>query len=296
MNTACATIDHATLGANGSAQACYLYAIGQQRDDEVTADPHITGIVPNTTVHEVGYRDLRAFISPVPLAQFGTEALQSNLYDTDWVRERVLAHQRVLTELFARATILPCAFCTLYYDETRVHTLLERHYDTLAQSLQRVSGATEWGVKIFSDRPTLNEWVAATAPALESLRTSVERASPGAGYLLRKKLNQAADKLADELGAAFMRECHETLAACARAVAIAPVQSPQVHGRQAAMVLNGAYLVDSAQQTAFQAALSSLQTIYAPRGFEYELTGPWPPYSFATIDLKETTSESAAVE
>ncbi|MCG8346602.1 MAG: GvpL/GvpF family gas vesicle protein, partial [Chloroflexales bacterium] len=244
MNTACAAIEHETISASDSAQAYYLYAIGRQHGDKATTDARITGIVQDTTIHQVGYRDLRAFISAVPLAQFGTEALQSNLHDTDWVRDRVLAHQRVLAELFAHATILPCAFCTLYYEETRVHTLLEHHYDTLAQSLQHVSGATEWGVKIFSDRSTLNEWVAATAPTLESLRASVERASPGASYLLRKKLNQAADKLADELGAAFMRECHEMLSACARAVAIAPVQSPQIHGHQATMVLNGAYLVD----------------------------------------------------
>jgi hypothetical protein len=70
------------------------------------------------------------------------------------------------------------------------------------------------------------------------------------------------------------------------------------------MVLNGAYLVDEANLEAFGAALAALEETYAAQGFEYELTGPWPPYHFAALETalpracrrEEATGELVAGE
>ncbi|MFQ5814466.1 MAG: GvpL/GvpF family gas vesicle protein [Anaerolineae bacterium] len=54
------------------------------------------------------------------------------------------------------------------------------------------------------------------------------------------------------------------------------------------MVLNGAYLVDETELEAFRTVLATLEPTYADQGFEYELTGPWPPYNFAALELAES--------
>jgi hypothetical protein len=45
------------------------------------------------------------------------------------------------------------------------------------------------------------------------------------------------------------------------------------------MILNAAYLLDSARREDFAAAVTALAGRHP--GVRLELTGPWPPYSFA---------------
>jgi hypothetical protein len=46
------------------------------------------------------------------------------------------------------------------------------------------------------------------------------------------------------------------------------------------MVLNAAYLVGETDAAAF---LDTVQTWYSPH-IDHEVTGPWVPYSFATLE------------
>ncbi len=48
------------------------------------------------------------------------------------------------------------------------------------------------------------------------------------------------------------------------------------------MVLNAAYLLDDDRADSFAAAVRALSDRYP--GLRLELTGPWPPYSFAAAE------------
>jgi hypothetical protein len=48
------------------------------------------------------------------------------------------------------------------------------------------------------------------------------------------------------------------------------------------MVLNAAYLVPADAAGAFRQIVEELGRRHEPDGVELELTGPWPPYHFAT--------------
>jgi hypothetical protein len=48
------------------------------------------------------------------------------------------------------------------------------------------------------------------------------------------------------------------------------------------MILNGAYLVHDDDQNAFRSAAEDLARRYPEAGID--VRGPWPPYSFATLD------------
>jgi hypothetical protein len=56
-------------------------------------------------------------------------------------------------------------------------------------------------------------------------------------------------------------------------------QDARLSGREQEMVLNATYLVDVAGEEEFRAALAGV----AAEGATVELTGPWPPFSFATL-------------
>ena len=272
--------------------AYYVYAVAQARNSEgYEAASLIDG--GRSRVYGLRYRDVVAIVSPVPLAEFGPGVLEANLRDAAWARVRVLAHQEVLAGLLSRYTLVPFKFCTLYRSEDSVLEMLDRHYQGFAENLARLEGATELGVKVYCDRRALAERVRETSKALKPLREGISRMSEGAAYFLKKKLEQAAEQEAEQVMDACTRESHERLAGRAREAVANPIQPPEVHGRGVEMMLNGAYLVDDDGLEDFRVALASLDETYAPLGFSYELTGPWPPYNFAAVVFEEPSGDRA---
>jgi hypothetical protein len=232
-----------------------------------------------------------AVVSPVPLAEFGPESLGANLQDLAWVRDRVLGHQQVLARLLHRHTLIPFKFGALFSSEDSVREMLDRHYQRFEETLARLDGATEWGVKIFCSRQDLAKRLRETGEGLETLRRAVSRAPEGAAYFLRKKLEQAAERGAEDVIDACVRESHGRLAGCARQAVTNPVQPPEVHLRGMEMILNGAYLVDDGNLKVFRAAMASLDEAYASLGMSFEITGPWPPFSFVAEETGASSGE-----
>lgn len=231
-------------------------------------------------------------MSPVPALEFGPQALEDRLRDANWVRDRVLAHQKVLVTLLGSYDLVPFKFCTLYVSEARVEEAMAQYYTALDKALGRVRGATEWGVKLYCDRETVAGWVQSSDEAVRSIREAIAHASQGAAYFLGKKLTSALREAVDRAVDACVQESHRRLAQCARDAVVNPVQP----GQEGEVVLNAAYLVDAPAEGVFRAALQGLEEIYAPRGFRYELTGPWPPYNFAVLEAEEVARECTSSE
>lgn len=277
--------------------ACYVYAIARPRNDRPMRPLPVVGIGPKfpsggqSPICALAYRDLRALYSCVPLSEFGPAALESHLADTDWTLALVLAHQKVLGALLDDYTLVPLRFCSLYSRESQVQAVLAQHAESFARTLDRLQGTLEWGVKVYCDRRWLIESLAANSPSFQAQREQIAQIAPGAAYFLRKKLEQAAQREAAQLAAACAHDSHGRLAACAREAVVNPPQLAEMHRRRAEMILNGAYLIDERSAETFRATCSALAAAYPEQGFEYELTGPWPPYNFANVTLVETSHE-----
>ena len=78
------------------------------------------------------------------------------------------------------------------------------------------------------------------------------------------------------------RAIHAELSGYAARSRLHPPQSPQLSGHKEAMVLNAAYLLDDYRAKRFASAVEALGG--ADSQLRLELTGPWPPYSFAQAD------------
>jgi hypothetical protein len=73
-------------------------------------------------------------------------------------------------------------------------------------------------------------------------------------------------------------EVHVRLAQSASAAVLGRPQERRLSGRDAEMVLNGAYLVPRGEARDFAALVDALGRRH--EGLTLELTGPWPPYHF----------------
>lgn len=101
-------------------------------------------------------------------------------------------------------------------------------------------------------------------------------------YLKRRRDELAANQDAQRDTTAGARAVYAELAGHAAGARLHPPQSPQLRGSKAPMLLNAAYLVRRCDATSFAAAVASAANAHPE--LRLELTGPWPPYSFAGGD------------
>ena len=84
---------------------------------------------------------------------------------------------------------------------------LARHRAELCQALDRIQGASEWGVKLYCDQHVLRRRIEAESASIRGLRDTLAQASPGARFFLQKKYAKALD---DE-AAATIASCVERI-------------------------------------------------------------------------------------
>jgi len=270
----------------------YVYGVARVPAGGESAPLQLEGIIPGAPVRRSVHGSLVVFLSKVPVSQFGASELRVGLADAEWLRGRVLAHEKTVEALCSSGGVVPFRFCTIYRDTAEISDVLARHRADLDQALDRVRDASEWGVKLYCDAQALRRQVEAASPAIRKLRKTLTDASPGAQFFLRKKYDRALDaELASSI-ATCVEHSRRRLDECAREAVEIKVQSPAEHGRSEAMVLNAAYLVDEGGLGEFQRTLAALQVEFA-RGFGYELTGPWPAYHFVS-SRREGFEDAAA--
>ena len=263
--------------------ACYVYGVARIADDAPPAALPDEGIVDRAPVALLRDGDLAAIVSPVPAARFNHDALETALQDDAWMRARILAHHTVLDTLARELTLIAFKFCTVYAHRDDVSDMLSRNRADLRDALSRIDGTNEWGVKLFCDVGRLRALIAKRAPAPVALRTEMQTASAGARFFARKRLQKAVDQHLQGEMDAQAGAIHRRLGAIARDVALGRARRSATNAGGRTMVLNASYLLDRAREPAFRAVFDELRTQCAADGFAFELTGPWPPYSFSSL-------------
>jgi hypothetical protein len=243
----------------------YLYAV----TDAGAPDPDVATGVDGAPVRRVVAGRLAAVVSSVDAVRFSEEALRRSLEDLQWLEATARAHHAVVDAVARAGPVAPVRLATVYLDDDRVRGLLTDRAAAFAAALDRVRGRVEWGVKGFA--------VPAAAPAEPEPATD---AGPGTSYLARRlaERNRAARGQEEALAAA--ESVHRELAAVTLASRRYPAQDPRLTGRREEMVLNAAYLVDVGED----GALRQVVDAHADGPVRLELTGPWAPYSFATLE------------
>ncbi|MBI5956608.1 MAG: GvpL/GvpF family gas vesicle protein, partial [Chloroflexi bacterium] len=185
-------------------------------------------------------------------------------------------------------------FCTIYRSESGVQETLTRYHDDFLNTLARLEGKHEWGIKIYCDRETLAQKVGEISDKVTELKAEIATKSSGMAYFLKKRLEQTIVEEMERVSDECAQGSHDRLSSNAEEAVINPLQNKEITGRQGTMILNGAYLVAERQLTAFRAELAGLEKAYNDLGFSYEMTGPWPPYNFVAIGVGESVTDDSA--
>jgi hypothetical protein len=249
-------------------QGEYLYAVARGVGPTALTD---TRGLHDQPLRVLEHRGLAAVLSAVDLDEFGEEGLRRNLEDLTWLEAVARGHDAVVQQVARTGAVAPMRLATIFTSDDGVRARLDELYDALTAALDRVEGRREWSVKVYApERGAESPAPPSTAPG------------SGADYLRRKKAQTLEKQTAEDAALQIADTVHDTLAAqCVASRRLRP-QDPRLTGHEGTMTLNGAYLVDEASADSFTEVAARLAE-ENPQS-RVEVQGPWPPYSFATLE------------
>ncbi|GAA2854606.1 GvpL/GvpF family gas vesicle protein [Pseudonocardia halophobica] len=242
----------------------WLYAVRLGGADRPPAGPGVDGESPRLVVEG----PLVAVVGTVREEEFDEAALARAMEDLARIERLARAHHAVIVEAAAAEPTAPLRLATVYRDDEAVARMLRERAVEFGAVLERVRDRREWGVKVYVD---------AKPEAPVEAPASSDR--PGTSYLLRRRADRDRGAQARERARAVADRLDEGLAQVAAGSHRMKPQDARLSGREQEMVLNATYLVDTDGEDEFRAALAAVEA----EGATVELTGPWPPFSFATL-------------
>ena len=93
---------------------------------------------------------LTVLVSDVSLAEFGEAALRQKLANLDWLDEVAREHHYVIDAAARLFPLLPVRLATVYSGDAALRAALADHNRQLLDTLRRVGGRVEWGVKAYA--------------------------------------------------------------------------------------------------------------------------------------------------
>ncbi|HET7388836.1 MAG TPA: GvpL/GvpF family gas vesicle protein [Nocardioidaceae bacterium] len=255
----------------------YMYAVTRGVEPAALGEVGLDG-GPLEVVEEDG---LAAVVSSVDLAEYGEDGLRRHLEDLEWLERVARAHDSVVQAVSRLGPVAPLRLATICLDEDGVRARLREWGTELRSALDRVADRVEWSVKVYMPGSVSRT---VSVPDAEPARPADARRDRGLGtdYLRRKRTASDARRTAEEHGARVAAEIHEELARRSVAARVLAAQDPRLTGHEGTMTLNGAYLVAAADADAFAEHVEQLAGGYTE--VRVESHGPWPPYSFATLE------------
>jgi hypothetical protein len=215
---------------------------------------------------------LAAAVGTVQLDEFRGEGLARNFHDAGRFAAIARAHNAVVSAMRRGGPVIPVRPATIYRDDRRVCQLMLNEHEDIDAALRRVSGRDELGVKAYADPKSL-------AIQGDLVHSQSVQSLPGATHLLRRRRQLAAQHEGYRLAAAEADRIHAILLRCAVDGKRKPPIDENPSGKGPWTVLNGSYLVDDEVVGLFMQTISELERSTAR--IKLEVTGPWPPYSFA---------------
>jgi hypothetical protein len=215
-------------------------------------------------VHTIGYRDLAAVVSDVPIGV------------VDSTRENVLAHERVNEIVMREHTVIPMSFGTIFKTRDDIVELLRSAQDAFGDVLNKMRDKMEFGLKVLWDRDSIILEIEQEDEDISRLKKEIAL-QKGSTYFARMQYGRAIDAALQARSERYVAEILDRL----RSVAVASRINKPIGDK---MIMNAAFLVSRDLENAFDAGVKSIASAHDKLTFKY--TGPWPPYNFVNIRLK----------
>ena len=201
------------------------------------------GIGGGQRVYTVAFKDLAAVVSDTPIV----------IYDP--TRENVLAHEFVNETVMRELTVIPMSFGTVFRSEDDVTELLRSTYQAFSDVLDKMQDKIEFGLKVLWDREKVVAKLERENDEIRRLKDEISRHTASSTYFARMQLGRLVEAALEEMSERYVADIHEAL----KPVAVASRSNKPIGDR---MILNAAFLVDRAQEQAFDERVKEMSRRY----------------------------------
>ena len=232
--------------------------------------------IDREAVRLVAHADIAALVSSLDAGEYSGDKPAERMDDPEWLTPRAVTHDALVMWAGDRGAVVPFPMWVMFSDQAGVTDMLAGKAADFRDTLDRVSGAKEFGVRVSGDQVSLAAAAEKMGSALAVLEQQASVAPPGQAYLLRRKLADARKAATRDAAVRIVEQTHDALssrsrASIARATALA---------NEPGVLLDGAYLVADEEYEPFRTVLTEIIATYEPAGMRIDFTGPWPPYHF----------------
>lgn len=243
-------------------EGCYLYCIIGSGEARNFGPIGIGG--SGEQVMTLCHDDVSAVISRSPLKEY------------ELTRENLLAHQSVIEEVMRCHTVLPVRFSTVAGSVEEIRGILRKRHREFRSLLKDMDNKVELGLKVmWKDVGLVFKEVAEADGGIRRLRDKAGTAP--AGYAEKISLGMlvasALEKRKQEEAERILFQLRPLSAG---------VRANKLYGD--GMVLNAAFLVDTAMAGEFDGRVKDLADSNVAMKFKY--VGPVPPFNFVNIVIE----------
>jgi hypothetical protein len=167
-------------------------------------------------------------------------------------------------------------FGTIFSSLASLQKTVERHGGAITRFLDWVADKEEWGVKGVLNRAKAKE--AILSGILDQHGERLASLSPGARYFEEERIRRRSEK---ELKQWLEEICGKAADNLRRGSSgFRERKVPCGTGGDTDVVVNWAFLLPGNYVTEFRAEVDRVNEGQAKQGLVFEVSGPWPPYSF----------------
>jgi hypothetical protein len=227
-----------------------------------------------------GYYVVTKLVSP---DEFSEDNLKKNFSDLVWVEGKAREHIEVITTLMKNNTVIPFKFGTIFNSKENLEIFVNDYSSSLAENFNIIEGKEEWSVKIYCNKSKLYEQIPELSEEVKALEKQILESSPGKAFLLKRKRVELVEQEVKSILKTNGQKCYDGFKAISCDVCINNLLPHDLTGREDDMILNATFFVGKQRVSDFIPTAHLLQEKYRDIGFSFDVTGPWPPFSFISI-------------
>jgi gas vesicle protein GvpL/GvpF len=253
----------------------WLYAIGRAGHPLPERPEAVDG---SSNVEIVNEGPLCAFCTAVDLRAYSQQAVDSHAGDIEWLGAIGYRHQSVMQSLMTGGTVVPLRAFTLFGSRQMIEAQLRSGRDQFLKVLERLDGKQEWTLRIEFDPQRWNEAIVSRVDSLRAIAGEMESAAPGKAFLLKKKLDDERKKASRDAELQVVGEIEKEVMS---RLACETVAESRQQREGAFPQIN--VLLNRDEDHRLQELHRDLSDRYADDGITLAVSGPWPPYTFASV-------------
>lgn len=194
-------------------------------------------------------------------------------------RKNVKTHSETLGELLEDTeTLAPVSFGAILDDLDAVKSLIEENRGTLLDTLEKISGKVEYGVKAYWDPDEVAEIIGNEDKEVQKMKEKVQGGKVQDQYQATVEVGELIDQKIEERKEQLKESMLEHLT---------PVSEEWVENDlfDERMAANLAFLLERSSQEEFDEGMQALgksQDSY----LTFKYNGPWPPFNFVDMELR----------